>query len=93
MTTLDDILNATCEITGVDREKITSRRRIGETHQLARIVYCRVASDNAFSYSEIGNKINRHRQNVHRNVKHAKTDRIFEYAIKEVLLNLKKGKK
>lgn len=93
MITLDDILNVTCETIGVDMETVSDKRKINETHQTARNVYCRVAHVNNFGYSEIGWKINRDRRQVYQNIKNGRTDRIFEYVVKEVLANLKNGNK
>jgi len=89
MTDLDNILNTVCEEVGVEREKIADRRRINERHQMARIVYCRVAFG-YLPYDDIGRKINRSRKSVCYNINYAKTNRIIEYAIKEVRSKLKK---
>jgi hypothetical protein len=83
MITLDDILNATCEITGADREKVIDKRRIDQTHQIARIVFCHSALGRA-TYHKIGQKINRDRRNVGYFINNANLYLEIQTAIKEV---------
>ena len=74
MTTLDNILEATCDVFGINKENMSDVRKIDEIHQIARIVYCRIAFDigNGFSYRAIGIKINRKPSQVHHNIRVAK---------------------
>ena len=88
MITLDDILNVTCEVTGVDKENIISRRRIDEVHQTARVVFCRVAAGK-YTYDAIGRKINRRKQQVNHNIVNAGSGWFCDNAIREVRAKLK----
>jgi len=87
MTTLEDILNATCEVYGLKKRNIASKKRIDEKHQTARIVYCIVSTSNGyrFAYSEIGRAINRTKQQVCYNIKKSDTpDKYYGIAAREV---------
>ena len=89
---LDNVLNVTCEVTGIKRENITSRRRIDYDHQAARIVFCRVAGEK-FDYTDVGRKINRRKQQVCHNINNTNTDYCIDYYIKEVKNKLSENEK
>ena len=94
MKTLDEILEATCEAVGIDKDKIADKRKIDESHQIARIVYCHIANITyGFGYRAIGAKINRAPTNVYHNVNKAPINsyRFFDFIIKEVQLKLSNG--
>jgi hypothetical protein len=81
MITLDEILNTTCDVIGLEKGDITSKRKIDETHQAARVIYCRVAANlhPQMGHRAIGRKINRARENVWHNIKNSKSASAFEY--------------
>ena len=79
MITLDDILDVTCEVVGVERDDTADARKIDALHQSARVVYCRIAAGCKYSYRSIGTKINRRPQQVWHNVKNSTSANVFEY--------------
>jgi hypothetical protein len=85
MITLDDILRVTAEVMGVKKEKVASGKKIDETHQIARIVCCRIAVKYRYGYKAIGEKIGRSKRAVCHNVNFAKTNGyLYEAAMQEV---------
>ena len=68
MTTPDRILNAVCEVMELESDKVLSKRRINETYQMARVVFCRIAYEHSIPTNGICTKINRCPQNVHHNI-------------------------
>jgi hypothetical protein len=83
---LERILDATCAVCGVERQNITSPKRIDEHHQNARIISCNasIGKDLSFTYSEIARMINRDKNHVSHSRKRAEASDYYALEIKEV---------
>jgi hypothetical protein len=87
---LDKVLDATCEVMQIERDKVTSKHKGSEKHKNARIVFCHAAMGK-FTYNEIGLKINRRKQQVGSMINNSNMYLEIQTAIKEVQqkLNMK----